>query len=83
MDVDEDVDSDSAEVVVNGFLAGGVVTGATITVTDTNTTGDPTTVLVQVPYSFLLIGPVVRLATGGNSGVGDITLSSQATMRHE
>jgi Flp pilus assembly protein TadG len=77
------VDSDSAEVVVNGFLAGGSVPGATVTVTDTGTTGDPTTVQVDVPYSFVLIGPIVRLATGGSSGVGDITLSSQATMRHE
>lgn len=77
------VDSDSAEVVTNSFLAGGNVTGATVTVTDTNQTGDPTTVQVQVPYSFVLIGPIVRLATGGSSGLGDITLSSQATMRHE
>jgi Flp pilus assembly protein TadG len=77
------VNSDSAEVVTNSFLAGGNVTGATVTVTDTDTTGDPTTVQVQVPYSFVLIGPIVRLATGGSSGLGDITLSSQATMRHE
>ena len=77
------VDSDSAEVITNNFLAGGNITGATVTVTDTNATGDPTTVQVQVPYSFVLIGPIVRLATGGSSGLGDITLSSQATMRHE
>ena len=79
------VDSDSATVIVNGYLTSGTITGATVVVTDTNVTGDPTTVQVSVPYSFALIGPLIRLATGdsGRSGPGDIILSSQATMRHE
>ena len=79
------VDSDSATIIVNSYLTGGTITGATVTITDTGNTGDPTTVQVSVPYSFTLIGPIIRLATGnsGASGPGDITLSSQATMRHE
>ncbi|TFG63414.1 MAG: pilus assembly protein [Gemmatimonadales bacterium] len=79
------VNSDSATVIVNTYLAGGSITGATIVITDTNNTGDPTTVQVSVPYSFGLIGPIIRLATSdaGRTGPGDITLSSQATMRHE
>lgn len=80
-------DPDSATVIVNNFLAGGRIAGATVTITPSvpppHTTGDPITVTVSVPYSFQLIGPVIRLATGNNGGPGDITLSSQATMRHE
>ena len=79
------VDSDSATAIVNTYLAGGSITGATIAITDTNNTGDPTTVQVSVPYTFSLIGPIIRLATSeaSRTGPGDITLSSQATMRHE
>ena len=77
------VDSDSATVITNGYLAGGNIGGATVTVTDTGNTGDPTTVRVAVTYSFVFIGPLVRLATGNSGGPGDITLQSQATMRHE
>lgn len=78
-------DPDSAIVIVNGMLAGGSVPcDACVTVTGNDgVTGDPMTVQVQVPYSFNLIGPVIRLATGNDGGPGDITLSSQATMRHE
>lgn len=79
------VDSDSAAIIVNGYLASGTITGATVTITDTGVTGSPTTVQVSVPYSFSLIGPLIRMATGdsGRTGPGDIILSSQATMRHE
>ena len=82
------VDSDSATTIVNGYLAGGTITGATIVVTGTCAgacAGIQTTVQVSVPYSFTLIGPLIRLATAGAgpSGPGDIILSSQATMRHE
>jgi Flp pilus assembly protein TadG len=77
-------DPDSATVIVNNFLDGGHVSGATVTVTGSDgDTGAPMTVSVSVPYSFQLIGPIIRLATGNNGGPGDITLSSQATMRHE
>lgn len=78
-------DTDSATVIVNNMLAAGSIpcnNCVTITGND-GTTGDPMTVQVQVPYSFNLIGPVIRLATGNSGGPGDITLSSQATMRHE
>lgn len=74
---------DSARAVVNSYLSGGHIAGATVTITGTETTGQPMTVTVSVPYSFQLIGPIIRLATGNNGGPGDITLSSQATMRHE
>ncbi len=82
------VTSDSATVIVNGYLTGGSITGATIVVTGADPgalVGDQTTVQVSVPYSFTFIGPLIRLATAGSgpSGPGDITLSSQATMRHE
>ncbi|MDH3297748.1 MAG: pilus assembly protein [Gemmatimonadota bacterium] len=79
----QNVDSDSATVITNGYLAGGGIGGATVTITDPDNTGDPTTVQVSVPYRFALIGPLIRLATGGSGGPGDITLQSQATMRHE
>jgi len=82
------VDVDSATAVVNRYLAGGSISGATIVLTGVGgaaTAGDVTTVQVSVPYSFSLIGPIIRLATkdSGRTGPGDITLSSQATMRHE
>lgn len=75
----------SATTVVENYLAGGSVPcDACVTITGNDgTTGDPMTVQVQVPYSFNLIGPVIRLATGSDGGPGDITLSSSATMRHE
>jgi len=74
---------DSARAVVNNYLTGGHISGATVTITGTESTGQPMTVRVSVPYSFQLIGPIIRLATGNNGGPGDITLSSEATMRHE
>jgi Flp pilus assembly protein TadG len=74
---------DSARAVVNNYLSGGHISGATVTITGTESTGQPMTVSVSVPYSFQLIGPIIRLATGNSGGPGDITLSSQATMRHE
>jgi hypothetical protein len=80
----------SAEIVVGNYLASGNVNGAAIDITNTGpgadaegTTGDAMRVFVSVPYSFSLIGPMIRLATGNDGGPGDITLSSQATMRHE
>ncbi len=82
------VDVDSATAVVNRYLASGSISGADIVLTGVGgaaTAGDVTTVRVSVPYSFSLIGPIIRLATkdSGRTGPGDITLSSQATMRHE
>lgn len=74
---------DSATNAVNNYLSGGHISGATVNITGTQDTGQPMTVTVSVPYSFRLIGPIIRLATGDNGGPGDITLSSQATMRHE
>jgi Flp pilus assembly protein TadG len=74
---------DSATNAVNNYLAGGHISGATVNITGTQDTGQPMTVTVSVPYSFRLIGPIIRLATGDNGGPGDITLTSQATMRHE
>jgi Flp pilus assembly protein TadG len=75
---------DSATNAVESYLAGGrVACDNCVTITGTEDTGEPMTVRVAVPYSFQLIGPIIRLATGSNSGPGDITLSSEATMRHE
>ena len=75
---------DSATNAVNSYLADGHVIGATVNITGNNEeTGAPMTVTVSVPYTFQLIGPVIRLATGNTSQIGDITLSSRATMRHE
>lgn len=81
-----DEDIDSATAVVESYLAAGRVpcsSCVTITPAEPHSTGDAITVSVSVPYSFQLIGPIIRLATGNNGGPGDITLSSQATMRHE
>ncbi|MGI9038262.1 MAG: TadE/TadG family type IV pilus assembly protein [Gemmatimonadota bacterium] len=84
------VDSDSAKKIVNNYLASGNVTPASVTVnnidspgTDPGQTGNAMSVQITVDYSFTLVGPMVRLATGKDGGPGDITLSSQATMRHE
>lgn len=74
---------DSATNAINHYLAGGAVSGASINITGTEATGQPMTVQVSVPYSFNLIGPMIRLATGNDGGPGDINLSSSATMRHE
>lgn len=79
----------TATTVVNNYLAGGSVSGATVQFEPSDEGlhlgGDPITVHVEVPYDFALIGPLIRLATGNSSadGPGDIMLSSQATMRHE
>ena len=80
---DAGADVDSATVIVNNYLSAGRVNGATVNITGTEATGEAMTVTVSVPYSFNLIGPVIRLATGNSGGPGDITLSSSATMRHE
>ena len=79
------VDADSAEIIVKRYLTSGAINNGEVTVIDTNNTGDPTTVHVSVPYTFALIGPLIRLATSGSGppGPGDINLTSQATMRHE
>lgn len=79
------VDADSATIIVNTYLTSGAINNGVVVVTDTNNTGDPTTVQVSVPYTFALIGPLIRLATSGSGppGPGDINLTSQATMRHE
>lgn len=79
------VDADSATIIVNTYLTSGAINNGVVTVTDTNNTGDPTTVHVTVPYTFALIGPLIRMATAGSGppGPGDINLTSQATMRHE
>lgn len=74
---------ESATTVVENYLAGGSVSGATVEITGTETTGEPMTVEVSVPYNFALIGPLIELATGNSGGPGNITLSSRATMRHE
>ena len=82
----QDVTTDSATAVVDGYLISGGVTTQTVVVTNAEAgTGLPVTVQVSVPYSFALIGPLIRLASrdSGRTGPGDITLSSQATMRHE
>lgn len=78
-------DVNSATIVVQNYLASGSVPcNGCVTITgDDGTTAAAMTVQVQVPYSFNLIGPVIRLATGSDGGPGDIMLSSQATMRHE
>jgi Flp pilus assembly protein TadG len=78
----------NATTVVNNYLAGGSVPcDACITITPADetlhTTGATVTVRVSVPYSFNLIGPMIRLATGNSGGPGDINLTSRATMRHE
>lgn len=75
-----------ATTVVENYLAGGNVPCSdcvSITPDEPHGTGDAVTVQVSVPYSFNLIGPVIRLATGSDGGPGDIMLSSTATMRHE
>lgn len=82
----------TATTVVENYLAAGsvpcngcvIITNVTDGSLPEGDTGHAMRVSVQVPYSFNLIGPMIRLATGkDDSGPGDINLSSQATMRHE
>jgi Flp pilus assembly protein TadG len=78
----------NATAVVNKYLASGSISGANVEITADGPNfvegpGEAMTVLVEVDYSFNLIGPMIRLATGNSGGPGDITLRSQATMRHE
>lgn len=76
--------ANATTIVENYLAAGSVPCDGCVTITGNDgVTGDPMTVQVQVPYSFNLIGPMIRLATGSDGGPGDITLSSSATMRHE
>lgn len=75
----------TATTVAENYLASGsIACNNCVTITGNDgSTGDPMTVQISVPYSFNLIGPMIRLATGSDGGPGDITLSSSATMRHE
>ena len=46
-------------------------------------TGDPVSVSVSVDYTFVFIGPILRLLSPGASDPGTITLNAMATMRKE
>jgi hypothetical protein len=48
-------------------------------------TGTEARIRVEFPYTFALLGPVARLACGGNcaSNFGTITVGSTSTMRNE
>ena len=65
-------------------LSDASIANATITWTCTGTcqTGDAVSVTITVPYTFVFIGPVLSLFSGG-FGSRTINLSSTATMRKE
>jgi Flp pilus assembly protein TadG len=46
-------------------------------------TGTQVSVTVSYPYSFLYVGPVIRLINPGAKAGADITIQSQSVMRNE
>ena len=71
--------------VVNDRLADAGISSATITLNpaDPNIgTGLPVSVTVAVDYTFVFVGPILRVLQAG-SDPGTITLGSEATMRKE
>jgi Flp pilus assembly protein TadG len=81
---------DAVRARVNSYLTGGGLTSLPadkIVVTrDQALTGTDTASVIQVnyPFSFMVLNPVVRLVTPGDTlGQGPITMKSSAIMRNE
>ena len=70
--------------VVDARLADANINTATVTISSvTVDTGQPVSVQVSVDYTFVFIGPVLRMLDPGATDPGTITLRSTATMRKE
>jgi Flp pilus assembly protein TadG len=69
----------------NARLSDANISSATVTFTCSSpcTTGAEVGVTIEVPYTFVFIGPVLSLLASGDHDPGTINLSSTATMRKE
>jgi Flp pilus assembly protein TadG len=83
-----DKTTSDVQTVVTGRLADANISTATIAITpdpldDTVKTGTAVSVQVSVNYTFVFIGPILRMLDPGATDPGTITLRSTATMRKE
>jgi Flp pilus assembly protein TadG len=82
---DNNVTQDSVvNVAKSAMAAAGINTAPPVSITVTgfarpNPTGEPCTVGIQLPYTFIFLGPLMRWTTGEST----ITLASTFTMRNE
>lgn len=69
----------------NDRLSDANITSGTVTYSCSGScsTGDEVQVTIQVPYTFVFIGPVLSLFASGDNDPGTINLSTTATMRKE
>jgi len=73
---------------VQGYLATGNVNPATAAITIGGAgvdggTGSQVSVTVSYPYSFLYVGPVIRMINPGATAGADLTVQAQSVMRNE
>jgi Flp pilus assembly protein TadG len=45
--------------------------------------GTASTVTIQYPFQFILLGPIAAMVTGQSQGDGQLTMTATATMRNE
>ena len=73
---------------VQGYLATGNVNPAKAVITIGGAgvdggTGSQVSVTVSYPYSFLYVGPVIRMINPGATAGADLTVQAQSVMRNE
>ncbi len=74
----------AVQATVNTYLTSANLTADNISVTGLSSgTGGTVTVTVDLDYTFLFVGPVLRLLVPGSADPGTITLSSTSIMRKE
>jgi Flp pilus assembly protein TadG len=78
---------DAQSIALTYMDAGGVkgCTAACISVNQAVplVTGTASTVEIDYPFQFILLGPIAKLVTGQTQGDGSITMKATATMRNE
>jgi Flp pilus assembly protein TadG len=82
--------TDNAAVVaqVNNYMSKGNVNSGNATVTIGGAgvdggTGTQVSITVTYPYTFLYVGPVIRMLNPGATAGADITITAQSVMRNE
>ncbi len=73
---------------VQGYLSTGNVNPAKATITIGGAgvdggTGTQVSVTVSYPYSFLYVGPIIRLLSSSATAGADVTITAQSVMRNE
>lgn len=78
---------DAQNIALTYMNAGGVAgcTAACISVNQDVplTSGTASTVTIQYPFQFILLGPIAKMVTGQTQGDGSLTMTSTSTMRNE